>query len=347
MKFSCTYALVDDIIYQSIFISGKFLHYGLRYSYLGKSNFNRKSMLYFHIILENKAGFLKKYISQNSCEASKEEVLMKIVSLKEDFAFKELMSNEVVRRYFLAATLGVPVESIRSVRLMNTFLGRKWRNQKQGILDVQIEFNDNAKVNLEMQVVRQKHWHKRNLFYLAKMYVDDLRWGEDYDRLRRSIGISILDYNLLDDSNGHHIYRLRDEEGKDFSDLLELHIIELRKTFSNEDSLVDWVKLFNVTTEEDIDMIKSSDVGIQEGIRMMREMSLTKRIRLEIEAREKARRDRADQLAYARDEGITIGEQKCNQLYAALLADNRIDDMKRATNDIEFQDKLMREYGIK
>ena len=272
---------------------------------------------------------------------------MKIVSLKEDFAFKELMSNEVVRRYFLAATLGVPVESIRSVRLMNTFLGRKWRNQKQGILDVQIEFNDNAKVNLEMQVVRQKNWRKRNLFYLAKMYVDDLRWGEDYDRLRRSIGISILDYNLLDDSNGHHIYRLRDEEGKDFSDLLELHIIELRKTFSNEDSLVDWVKLFNVTTEEDIDMIKSSDVGIQEGIRMMREMSLTKRIRLEIEAREKARRDRADQLAYARDEGITIGEQKCNQLYAALLADNRIDDMKRATNDIEFQDKLMREYGIK
>lgn len=57
--------------------------------------------------------------------------------------------------------------------------------------------------------------------------------------------------------------------------------------FSPEDSLADWVKIFNATTEEDLDMIKSSDMGIQTGIKMMREMSLTRRIRLEIEAREK------------------------------------------------------------
>ena len=35
---------------------------------------------------------------------------MRIVSLKEDYAFKEFMSNEIVRNYFLSATLGVPVE---------------------------------------------------------------------------------------------------------------------------------------------------------------------------------------------------------------------------------------------
>ena len=50
-------------------------------------------------------------------------------------------------------------------------------------------------------------------------------------------------------------------------------------------------------------MIRSTDVGIQTGIEMVKEMSLTKWIRMEIEAREKARRDRLDQLAYARDEG--------------------------------------------
>ena len=58
---------------------------------------------------------------------------MRIVSLKEDYVFKEFMSNEVVRKYSLSATLGVPVEQIRSVRMMNTFLRRKWAAQKQGI----------------------------------------------------------------------------------------------------------------------------------------------------------------------------------------------------------------------
>ncbi len=93
---------------------------------------------------------------------------MRIVSLKEDFAFKEFMSNEIVRKFFLAATLDVPVERIRSVRLMNTFLPRNWRKQKQGILDVKIEFNDSTKVNIEMQVARIKDWKQRNLFYLSK-----------------------------------------------------------------------------------------------------------------------------------------------------------------------------------
>ena len=69
--------------------------------------------------------------------------------------------------------------------------------------------------------------------------------------------------------------------------MLELHIIELGKVFSPEDSLADWVKIFNATTEEDLDMIKSNNIGIQTGIKTMREMSLTRRIRLEIEAREK------------------------------------------------------------
>lgn len=132
MKFSCTYALVDDIICQSIFISGKFLHYGLRYSYLGKSNFNRKSMLYFHIILEDKAGFLKKYISQNSCEASKEEVLMEKTlerdtyfsrtlsqteqKMRYDEAVKEILANKIVLAHILKGCVeeyeGCSVEEI-------------------------------------------------------------------------------------------------------------------------------------------------------------------------------------------------------------------------------------------
>ncbi len=300
---------------------------------------------------------------------------MRIVSLKEDYVFKEFMSNEVVRKYFLSATLDVPVESIRSVRLINPFLSRKWRAQKQGILDVQIEFNDDTKVNIEMQVAKQRNWKRRNMFYLSRMYTDDIRWGEDYDNLRRCIGISILDYNLTDEPEGHHVYRMRDGRGRDFSDLFELHIIELKKNFLPEDGLADWVRLFNATTEEELDMIKSSNIGIRTGMRMIREMSLTRRIRYEIEAREKARRDRVAELQYLQDEamekglaegmekgiekgieqgiergleqGIEKGQEMTNALYARLLEDNRLDDLRRATKDMEYQSRLMAEYNIK
>lgn len=54
--------------------------------------------------------------------------------------------------------------------------------------------------------------------------------------------------------------------------MLELHIIELGKVFSPEDSLADWVKIFNATTEEDLDMIKSNNIGIQTGIKTMRDL---------------------------------------------------------------------------
>ena len=48
--------------------------------------------------------------------------------------------------------------------------------------------------------------------------------------------------------------------------------------------------------------------------------------------------------------GIAIGEKhgrnEINRLVAILLEDNRIDDLKRAVHDEEYQQQLMIEYGI-
>lgn len=109
-------------------------------------------------------------------------------------------------------------------------------------------------------------------------------------------------------------------------------------------------------------MIKSSNVGIQMGIKAMREMSLTRRIRLEIEAREKARRDRVAEIEYIKDElreqgrreGVEAGKAEgkaeglevVNILNQHLIQDNRLDDLKRATVDAEFQEELLKEYNL-
>ena len=123
---------------------------------------------------------------------------MEIVSLKCDYCFKEWFSNETIRKYFISDVLDIPVENIRSVRLANPFLRKRYREQKQGILDVLVELNDDTKINIEMQTKFMSCWDKRDLFYLAKMYTEDLKVGERYSKLKRCVGISILDFNLTE-----------------------------------------------------------------------------------------------------------------------------------------------------
>ena len=187
---------------------------------------------------------------------------MEIISPKMDFAFRELMEDDKVRRYFICDALNMSVEQVKETRLGNPFLRRRHRKMKLGILDVKVFLQDGTRINLEMQLRRQKFWEKRSLYYLAKMYADILFVGEHFDRLRRCIGISILDFNLTEDERYHSVYHMRDETGKDYSDLLELHIIELRKTLIGNNRLDDWIRLFNAETEEDLNMIKTKNAGV-------------------------------------------------------------------------------------
>ena len=90
---------------------------------------------------------------------------MKLISLKSDFAFKELFSYESVRKQFLSDVLKLPLEEIRTAAMKNTHLWTRHRKQKQGILDVLMELADGTKVNMEMQIKSRKHWTKRQLFY--------------------------------------------------------------------------------------------------------------------------------------------------------------------------------------
>ena len=49
----------------------------------------------------------------------------------------------------------------------------------------------------------------------------------------------------------------------------------------------DWIKLFNSKTEEDLNMIKSKNIGIQRAKQLLHEMSLTDAIRETIENTER------------------------------------------------------------
>ena len=100
-------------------------------------------------------------------------------------AAKELFSHELIRKQFISDVTGIPLEEIKSARIGNPYLWRRHRRQKQGIVDILVELNGNTKVNIEIQVKFYSYWDRRNLFYLAKMYTEDLRVGENYEKLKK------------------------------------------------------------------------------------------------------------------------------------------------------------------
>lgn len=276
---------------------------------------------------------------------------MKIVPLKYDFCMKEVMENETVRKYFISDVLEIPLDDIKSVRMMNPFLWKRYRKEKLGILDIQLILNDDTKINIEMQVKYHTYWRTRTVFYLAKMFTADLRRGEAYKKAKKCVAITILDFKLDEREAYHNVYMLRDKNGNLYTDILELHTIELTKS-PNKDQpnpLDEWHSLFNAKTEEELDVIssKTKNKGILEAVREVKEISLTDKIRYEYELRLKAKRDREaeDEFVYGqgREDGIKIGQEKEKERNIEIL----ISTLRgHGLTDAQIALDLMEKYGL-
>ena len=104
-----------------------------------------------------------------------------IMKPKVDFCFKELMEEPEVRRGFISAVLGIRPEEIIQTTLLPTHLRKESQEEKLGILDVRVLLNGDIQINMEMQVAPFELWAERSLFYLGKMYIDQIKEGEDYE----------------------------------------------------------------------------------------------------------------------------------------------------------------------
>lgn len=86
------------------------------------------------------------------------------------------------------------------------------------------------------------------------------------------------------------MYQLRDQEGRLYSDLLEVHVIELRKELTG-DRIDDWIRLINAESMKEVNMIQSNNPGIIAAIEEVKIMNLSKWLKMRYELRLKAWRD--------------------------------------------------------
>ncbi|MCD7761690.1 MAG: Rpn family recombination-promoting nuclease/putative transposase [Lachnospiraceae bacterium] len=232
-----------------------------------------------------------------------------------DYCFKELMNNAKVRKGFVAALLRVKPETIEGTSLLPTSLSRASENDKLGILDVLVLLTDGTRIDMEMQVATFLAWQNRILFYLCKMYTDQLKKGEDYSKIKKCIHVSILDFNHfpdgeeccrtihLHDSKTHALY----------SDLLEIQILELKKLpkeLPDDNDVLSWMRFFSGKKKEDFQAMAGKNEYLDEAYNTLLELSADEKKRLEYEAREKALRDYNFGMNCARKEGEQVGEER-------------------------------------
>lgn len=158
---------------------------------------------------------------------------MSQVTPRIDLAFKKIFGvegNEDLLLSLINAVLSVE-DQVSSVQLLNPYNMQSFRKDKLSVLDVKAQSVDGRRFNVEIQITDEASYDKRALYYWAKLYTEQLASGQRYDELYKAIGIHILHFTSIPDSEKYHnVFHIREKtEGFVYFADLELHTIELKK----------------------------------------------------------------------------------------------------------------------
>lgn len=236
-----------------------------------------------------------------------------------DVCFAGLMENPTVRKGFCAAVMRVHPDEIGKTELLPTHLQRENADDKLGILDVRVRMKNGTQINMEMQVKYFDFWDERALFYLSKMFSEQLKHGDSYEKLQKCIHVSILDFiRFPGDENCYRTIHFRDDATNEiYNRKMELQILELKKlskTILPKEDIIHWMRFFNGKNKEEFEHMAQTNEYLGEAYEALQRLSADDKKRLEYEARDKALKDYNTQMSSAEKRGIEIGEKRGIQL---------------------------------
>ena len=129
--------------------------------------------------------------------------------------------------------------------------------------------NDQVEIDIEIQLSELKVWADRSLFYLSKMYTEQIEEGQSYDVFKRCVSISILDFTLFHDTDEFYscFHLWEDKRHTLYTDKMEFHVLELSKLPKElkEDTsdILLWAKFINAEEQEEFDMLATKNPYIK------------------------------------------------------------------------------------
>ncbi|MDE7222996.1 MAG: Rpn family recombination-promoting nuclease/putative transposase, partial [Acetatifactor sp.] len=118
-------------------------------------------------------------------------------SLTNDYLFRALLQrNNNVLKHLICVLLHLQPEDVNTVTIENPIVLGEAMDNKTFIMDIKVLLDNNAIINLEMQIVNYMNWPERSLSYLCRNF-DQLQSGQDYQETKPVIHIGFLDFTLF------------------------------------------------------------------------------------------------------------------------------------------------------
>jgi len=238
-----------------------------------------------------------------------------LVRPKLDIIFKKMMSDKELLRSFLSNALKVAEDSIKEIEFLNTEILPENSEGKLSRMDLRLDV-DGRSINCEIQVNKQHDYADRVLYLWARLFGGGLERGEPYGKLKESICINIVGFEMFSAPEYHSHFTvmettrhevLSDKCGIYFFDLTKIH--DIREKVNIDDKLELWLQLINAETEEEFDMLEQTGVvPIQKAVSSIHAMRRDRAIRQAAFDREIDLHDEATRMEGARRDGKAEGK---------------------------------------
>lgn len=236
---------------------------------------------------------------------------------KIDVVFHSLFrkENESITNGFLTDILQVKTKIIDSEK--DRHLETRYPEEKLGILDLRTELEGGTKCNVEIQLTNQHNTIKRILYYWSRIYSEQLKRGENYRELKKTISIMITDYEIEELKEIKELgtkWQIRDSQnGKNIlTDDLEICIIEIPKAKriikeEKGNKIAQWMMFLDNPNREGVKEIMAENENIKRAMKELEEMSDDEELRRVAELKEKYIRDEANIRESALEDGFNEG----------------------------------------
>lgn len=247
--------------------------------------------------------------------------MKKILSPKLDVVFQALfgeVGSERITKNFLETILNKKIEKIDLSK--NPILRREFKDDKLGVLDILAELDGKERCNIEMQLVNSKSIIERILYYWSRLYSRQIKIGQDYNLLEKTIIILITDFKIegLEELGYHSTWKIIEAKGRKriLTEKLEIDIIELPKIEGKEKEsgrLLDWLYFLENPKSRRVTEKMEESKEIKEAVEKLDSLSEDERMQRIADLREKAILDEKAIYAKGLDDGIKEGLEKGKQ----------------------------------
>jgi predicted transposase/invertase (TIGR01784 family) len=203
----------------------------------------------------------------------------KMISPLHDYVFSEIFGNQKnidITKSFLKTLLDIPEDEYDKLTVVSPKLRKVFKTEKSGVVDLKLNTKSGKIIHIELQVEKRTNTRSRMLYYASRLIGDQLKLGDDYNKLHQAITIVICDHNLLEEESSYiNIYELRNEENRSFTKLLRIIILELPKLPEKLDRTVwPWLKFFKCTEREEFEMLAFKHPELEKPVFCAKKMSL-------------------------------------------------------------------------